>query len=331
MIFSEFQSFRDRALRERPDIIDCAETNLYASLTPLIPPPTPDPAHTVHRCHLAKEWAQLFGAPPGAERLALISRGVRDSLAHLFGYYARLNALLWIPADNYPVYGELARAAQLAPLEFPTLPEPRWPDAPPCHTAEVLLITNPLKPLGRWLSDSDVQQLCAWLAQSPRRRILLDAVYTFDLRFHPSTIALMETGQTILLHSLTKGWLHPKLFGIALIPGSDAPALSPVFREQAPLQASLARARELMGTYAQMPAEVASALSEARDHLFDELPASLETLSPEAAPGYLFPVKAAWSELLEKANILGIPAETFGSVRKDITILSSLNFTQTCT
>ena len=81
-------------------------------------------------------------------------------------------------------------------------------------------IGNPLKPLARWLSPSDVTALTAWLGINPRRRLLLDIVCTFGTRFHPTTHRLLARQQTILLHSLTKGWLHPRLFGSRSCPNA---------------------------------------------------------------------------------------------------------------
>src|SRR5262245_51420051 len=146
MNFAEFQTFRAKLLSERQDVRDCGETNLYRSLARLAPPPTPAPASQVHRCHLPSEWCARFGFPAEASRRALISCGVRDSLARLFRHYHAVNARAWLPSDNYPVYGELARGAGLTPLDFPTLRAPEWPGGPPVDGSEILLVTNPLKP-----------------------------------------------------------------------------------------------------------------------------------------------------------------------------------------
>lgn len=326
MNFAQFQQFRERLLRERPDVVDCAATNLYATLSRFIPPATTPPAHTVHRCHLATEWTARFDLPPELASRALISCGVRDSLALLFHHYAREGARLWLPADTYPVYGELARAAGLIPHEFVTLPEPAWPNSQPIPETELLVVTNPLKPLGRWLSPGDVAALAAWLGMNPRRRLLLDAVYTFETRFHPTTLQLLATQQTILLHSLTKGWLHPRLFGVALVPERDAAALTPVFRTQPPSQSNLARARELMAQNAGMPVTISRELDSARSRLLTSIPQHLIPLAAADAPGYFTPVADRWQDILNGSNVLGLPAAVFGSQRDDITILSSLNF-----
>lgn len=326
MNFALFQQFREKLLRERPDVVDCAATNLYAALARFIPPTAPPPGRTVHRCHLATEWATRFQLEPELSSRALISCGVRDSLALLFGYYAREGAKVWLPADTYPVYGELAGAAGLIPHEFITLPAPVWPNEQPVAETELLVVTNPLKPLGRWLSPSDVAALTGWLALNPRRRLLLDTVYTFETRFHPTTLQLLATRQTILLHSLTKGWLHPRLFGVALVPESDAAALTPVFRAQSPPQSNLARARELMAQHSELPVDISRELDLARSRLLSSTPQDLTPLHTEDAPGYFTPVTGRWQDILENRNVLGLPATVFGSEYKDITILSSLRF-----
>lgn len=326
MNFTEFQALREKIRVERPGVIDCAATNLYSALARLIPPASAAPNHTVHRCHLATEWAQCFGFLPEVAKCAFVSSGVRDSLTLLFRYYAETKARLWLPADNYPVYGELARAAGLAAQEFLTLPAPVWPDAKSGTAIEVLVLTNPVKPLGRWLTTEDVTALTAWLAASPSRRLLLDAVYTFDLHFHPTTLQLVATGQTILLHSLAKGWLHPRLFGIAVVPESDARALAPIFRAQPPPQPSLARAQGLLSCYQEMPATVGTEIAAARTRLQSAVPTGICGLTAADVTGYFTPVLGRWSDLLEEANLLGLPATVFGSSREDLTILSSLSF-----
>lgn len=325
MNFAEFQQRREIILLERRDVLDCAETNLYRTLARLIPSATRQPEGTVHRCHLAAEWAKRFGLAAAALQ-AFCSCGVRDSLAILFRHFSAENVKLWLPSDNYPVYSELARAAGLTPTCFPTLPEPCWPANPPGAEPELLVVTNPLKPLGRWLDASDEDALLAWLAADSRRRLLLDVVYTFATEFHSSTLRLLATNQTILLHSLTKGWLHPRLFGIALVPESDVAALSPAFRTQPPPQPNLARARELLAHATEMPITVANELTSARERLLNALPTIHPMPQSEMASGYFTIVSGSAAEWLEKENILGIPVTAFGSLRTDLTILSSLRF-----
>ncbi len=327
MNFSEFQQCREKILRERESVLDCAETNLYQALARLIPEATSPSQITVHRCHLAAEWVERFGLMSEISRRALVSSGVRDSLGQLFHHYAKGNARLWLPSDNYPIYGKLARIAGLRTREFPTLNGIVWPDAAPTDDMEILLVTNPLKPLGRWLTSQDVQYLEAWLGGGHRRRLLLDVVYTFETQFHRTTLRLLETEQTILLHSLTKGWLHPKLFGVALVPETDFATLAPVFRPQIASQSNLARARALLALHPEMPSAVAHALAIGRGALAAALPANVLLPTQVNAPGYFFPVGVQWQTLLDRDRILGLPASVFGSRCEDVTVLSSLKFT----
>ena len=326
MNFTAFQDYRAALLRESPGVLDCAETNLYRALARFALPPTEAPTATVHRCHLASEWAQCFALDPACSSRALVSAGVRDSLARLFVHLASRRAKLWLPEDNYPVYGDLATTAGLRFHTFPTLPEAVWPDDEPASECEVLLVTNPMKPRGRWLSDDDVSALSAWLAKSPQRRLMLDAVYTFHTSFDKATLRLLATEQVILLHSVTNGWLHPRLFGIALVPAQDASALTSAFRAEPPSQTSLARTRQMLGASSDVPAMIARELTSARERLNAGWPEQCPALWSVDAPGYFTPITLPWRRLLDEHHILGLPATTFGSGRADITILSSLSF-----
>lgn len=326
MKFSEFEAFRTELLSTRSDVLDCAETNIYRSLSHWAVPPTLKLETTVHRCDLAAEWVSYFGFKPAMAANALISCGVRDSLARLFTHYATERAQLWLPEDNYPVYAELATSAKLNFRLFQTLPEPSWPVVESTAGHELLLVTNPLKPRARWLNDSDVATLLAWLAKNPARRLLLDVVYTFATHLDTATLKLFNTNQTILLHSTTKGWLHPRLFGVALVPAQDVAKLKSMFRADAPVQQNLARAREMLGAHATIPEFIATQLVTAKAQLRNALPVNAPALWESDAPGYFTPVTAHWKDLLDKHRVLGIPATAFGSTQEHITILSSLNF-----
>lgn len=325
MNFSDFQLQRARLLDERAGLLDMAETNLYRALERFTPNPAQAAEGIVHRCHLASQWVAYYGLPPETSRRAFISCGVRDSLRILFHHLAGKTCALWLPEDNYPVYHELAVAAGLMPFSFPTLPEIKWPQEPP-NTAvahEWLILTHPLKPRGRCLGSKDTANLKAWLAASAKRRVVLDTVYTLETRFDEVTLDLLATRQVILLHSLTKGWLHPRCFGIALMPAQDEAEWMPVFREQPPPQQNLVTARHLMSSYSDLPAKIAGALTAAQLRLREAvLNLQLQMLQVNGT-SYLMPVKRRWEDLLEE-GVLGIPASVFGSRSEDLTILSSL-------
>lgn len=326
MNYDHFKATRAEILRQSPPVTDCAEMNLYATLAHLVAPLPAATYEKVHRCHLAAEWTALFDLPSEMSKRSFISSGVRDSLARIFDYYASQGARAWLPSDTYPVFHALASAAKLPVREYPTLPSPSWPTDLGGDGLEIMLITNPMKPLGRWLSLEDVAALRLWVEANPRRRLLIDTVYTFSTTFHKATLELVRGGQTILLHSLTKGWLRPRLFGVAVVPSSDLAALAPLFRQAPPPQSSLTEARLLMADHRATPGLVRKAIDIANRKLRLKYPQVLPAGSDSEAIGYFHLVHKSWAALRAEDRLLGIPATVFGSKREDITILSSLNF-----
>lgn len=324
MNFQEFQLFRSQKLAEKQSIIDFAETNLWRSLAALIPVIAFDRAEHVHRCHLAQEWLAAFGMPMEWSKRAFVSSGVRHSLSLIFSILADKGVDLRIPKDVYPVYGQLAENARLAYQTFPTLPELRFP-----NRGDYLLISNPLKPAGRWLTHEEVSQLCDWLRVDDRRRVLLDTVYNFDTRWHSTTRDLLKTEQVILLHSLSKGWLSPLVFGVALVPDRDIEQYAATFRQNSPTQENLLKARCLLRDYSRCPQAVAQTLLERREKAIELLPSDVRSailLFPNAEPeGYLMSVRFKPAELLSRHSLLAIPLTVFGSDREDCSVLSTLN------
>jgi aspartate/methionine/tyrosine aminotransferase len=233
----------------------------------------------------------------------------------------------WIPSDVYPVYEELARAAGIIPWLFPTLPELKIPATRPDGGSEYLLITNPWKPLGRYLSGSECDALLNWLAASPQRHLLVDCVYDLNAPFHQTTQRLEQTGRAILLHSVTKGWLWPKTFGVALI-GAVHSQFEPVFRNDSPAPEQLRLAQQFLSDDSSCPDRVANALQERAKKLFAALPdpvcRSLLLVPAAHASGcYFFPVRIPTEELLQRHKLLAMPASVFGA-EWDGSILTSL-------
>lgn len=316
MRFDEFQAFRQRQLEEGA-LLDAAETNLYRALAAIRPEP-PVGTHTVYRCDLARTWLRRFELPEEWSRRAMVSRGVRHGLGVVFGQLRAERARLWLPSDVYPVYFELARAAGLAPDAYPTLPAPVLPGEPGepgDGRPEYLLLANPSKPLGRCLSEAECEALVAWLEGAPGRRLLIDAVYDLGTPFAAGTRRLLETGRAILLHSVTKGWLWPRTFGVVLLGEGDA-ELAAAFREDAPSQEQLLLAESLLGEHAGTPGLVVDELAVRARRLLDRLPAELRTAIPEeirTSPGnYFFPVDIPAERLRREYGVLAIPASVFG-------------------
>lgn len=328
MNFEAFQNWREQSLRSNPGLLDCGETNLYRSLATLQPKPAGlDASRPVHRCDLARAWLAYYGFSQNESRRALVCQGVRHALNLIFEELRKVNAALWIPRDVYPVYLEMARAAGLEHRLFETLPAPQLPAARPAGGAEYLLITNPWKPLGRYLTGIEADALLAWLGESPRRYLLMDCVYDLNTPFHATTLKLYKSGRAILLHSVTKGWLWPKTFGVALVSENHSQFES-AFRANSPSLEQLRLAQQFLSKDIHCPQRVSAAVQSRAKTLFSLLPASVWTgllLQPYCFHSgcYLFPVNVRAEDLLRQYQLLAIPASAFGATWNG-SVLSSL-------
>jgi hypothetical protein len=316
--FAAFQRWRTECLIAQPGLLDCGETNLYRSLASLQPAlRAASPTEHIYRCDLARAWLKRYGFSDERSRQALVNRGVRHALSLIFRELAHTSAVLWIPADVYPVYAELAESAGIQPRLFVTLPKPQLPTAERAHATEYLLVANPWKPLGRFLNERECAALLEWVEASPDRRMLVDCVYDLGAAFHASTQKLLESGRAILLHSVTKGWLWPKTFGVALLPG-PWPEIESRFRADSPTQEQLRLAGQLLERDTLTPVRVCDALANRKRNLMTVLPRAiidaLQIDEESNAPGcYHFVVAMSFDELLKRHGIIAIPASSFGS------------------
>ncbi|MFI9329333.1 aminotransferase class I/II-fold pyridoxal phosphate-dependent enzyme [Kitasatospora sp. NPDC052868] len=326
MRFDEFQDFRQRQLGGSPSLLDAAETNVYRALAPLRPQP-PTGTDTVHRCDLARAWLRRFELPQEWSGRTMVCRGVRHGLGVVFHRLRAEQARLWLPGDVYPVYFELARAAGLAPASYPTLPEPALPGSPADDRPEYLLLANPSKPLGRYLSDAECAAVVSWLRESPRRRLLIDCVYDLGAPFAAGTRRLLDTGRAVLLHSVTKGWLWPRTFGVVLL-GPAQTELAEAFRADPPTPAQLRLADRLLTEHSDVPRQVVDELAARAERLFERLPDDVLGAIPVASrtcPGnYFFPVGIPAETLRREYGVLAVPAGVFGEGDWSGSILTSL-------
>lgn len=317
MNFTEFKDWRAECLRALPKALDCAETNLCAAMASLQPRPRDaNCLKTIHRCDLARMWLKRFGLTGVDSRQALISRGIRDALNLIFGYASRLGARLWLPGDVYPVYLEMAHANNLSCETFRTLPLPEVPHAANDGRIEYLLVANPLKPLGRFLNTDECRALETWVSDSPNRWLILDCVYDLGEVLNPTTVRLWSSGRALVLHSAAKGWLWPKTFGVTLVPFT-LPALESLFRGASPSQADLNLGELFLSEASDLPRRVEEGLAQRRAILLSALPKEVRRgliiEETDMAPGsYFFLVSANHEHLLERHNIISIPASVFG-------------------
>ena len=326
MNFSEFTRYRVELLASRPDVLDFAETRIGTTLGPYVPAGARAvPDAKAHRCHLAEFWLTHFQLPASWSSRTNISEGVRDSLARLFQVYADAGRRVAIPADVYPRYAELASEAGVAVRTYATVPNlesASWSEA------DVLLLANPLKPRGSFLTTVELAEVEQWLASDASRRVVIDAVYTFTNTFEPGILQLYGTGQAIVLHSLSKTWASPLLMGVALIPEADISTLRPVFQARAPSQEQLRRAQVLLTAYRDLPGAIANGLVDAQVRAQAALPLDLKAYAT-ASVGYLQVVPYSADELLQRFNVLALPLTAFGSNRADLSVMSVLGFVRT--
>lgn len=322
--FPEFLEMKGQVLAGSPDILDCTETRMAQVLAALRANPVElDLAPQGYRCHVADHWLAHFGLPAAYKPRALVSQGVRQSLLALFTHYAEAGKRVLLPSDVYPVYLDLARQAGVDWAGYPA-----WEgfEARPPQPADVLVLTNPLKPRGVRLPASDADQVLCWLQADPRRRAVIDAVYTFEPRLDPSTRRLYDHGQTLVLHSLSKGWAQPLVAGVALVPEQDVAVLTNVFRSLPVPRETLNLAEALLERDGKRPELLArhlwlESLVLARQLARRKVPVPASLSSP--LPGqYLFPVDTPWTHLLEQHNVLALPLSVFGSPRQGCVVSS---------
>ncbi|MGW6691945.1 aminotransferase class I/II-fold pyridoxal phosphate-dependent enzyme [Streptomyces sp. NPDC054961] len=326
MRFDEFQDYRQRQLSASSSLLDAAETNVYRALAPMRPEPPTDTS-PVYRCDLARAWLRRFELPEEWSRRAMVCRGVRHGLGVVFHWLRAEGARLWLPSDVYPVYFELARTAGLTPESYPTLPAPVLPGSSADDRPEYLLLANPSKPLGRYLTDAECAAVMAWLRESPRRRVLIDSVYDLGAPFATGTRRLLDTGRAILLHSVTKGWMWPRTFGVVLL-GPAHTDLAEAFRADPPTPDQLRLAEHLLTEHSDVPRQVADELAARAARLFDRLPGDVLGAIPTASrtcPGnYFFPVEIPARTLQREYGVLALPASVFGDGGWSGSIVTSL-------
>lgn len=325
--YEAFTQLREDILRERPKVLDLSNTALKRAMGRYRPsPPEQNLPATAHRCHLAEDWLALFGLPPEWRRRALIGIGVRDSLDRLFSWYGRTNAVVGLPGDVYPVYVGTAARHQLRATYYSAY---EGLDPESLEHPDVILICNPAKPRGSCLTAGEMERLLKWLKADVGRRVVIDAVYTFGTQFDQTTLRLLETGQAWLLHSLSKGWAHPLVLGVAVAPESDLELpVSASFRDTLPDRDMLRLAHSLLNEHGRFPDTMPSILTLAEARMRDELGSrGLKPISvPAPVPRYLFTVEGNWYHLLEKHSVLAMPLSVFGLGRKDISVVSSLGY-----
>jgi aspartate/methionine/tyrosine aminotransferase len=330
MDFLEFIAWSQHILRTEPNVMPLCETRVALAFDRIRPvTAAPESPAIVHRYDLALRWCEVRGLSPLRAKTTLICEGVRHGLQIILRLLAEAGGRIAIPQDVYPVYWRIALEAGINTLSVETFPNfdlQAILDVATCSDAFIVLLPLPLKLSGRYWTEDEVAIAIKWLGAESRRRLILDGVYSFGLPVDVLTERLLDTGQVIYLDSLSKGWVYEQQFGAAIVPEHDLETYAESFRNLRPSQSKLFLAQEMLFRFRNFPSAVVREIDIRRDalqRLVDRI--GLRTLP--IAHGYLLPIEASASRLLEEHGVLAIPATAFGSKLTQWSIASALLIT----
>lgn len=266
-------------------------------------------------------WANATGEKIPEDEL-VAGTGVRDILRALFLFLSQQIQELWLPEDVYPVYWEIARQASFVPQPFRTLPEPDWSFLTRTTRRAIALLPVPLSPLGRYLTEEEIQRLAGWLATDKRRILIVDAAYTYDFEQARSVLRpLVESGRCVVLWSCSKSWLQPDVLGIARCPSLWRQSISEGIARDSPRK--LADIIHVLMAEAHLP----SRLQRSFDREWRRLGPRIKSAAPHWQPprtGYFSVIDVPFENLVQKHRILAVPATVFGS-KRDLSIITCLH------
>jgi histidinol-phosphate/aromatic aminotransferase/cobyric acid decarboxylase-like protein len=325
--FAEFVAWRHQVEAVNPDVRQICETRIAPAFAAICPQIEIPPSFTrVHRCDLAKRWRAVKGMDFMHPRTILICEGVRHGLEQILKLMALGGLRVALPLDVYPVYGRIAEQAAVDAVGVSTFPDfnlSRILGNVATSGASYVLLPYPLKLHGRsWAADETAAAI-AWLGERSERRLMLDGVYAFGEPVDAQLRQLLATDQVIYLDSLSKGWLHEKVLGVAAVPERDIDIYSEAFRNLCLSQPKLFVARGLLGKHDLFPAELTKEIQHRREAL-SKILAKLDVRTLPATRGYLLAIQKSASRLLAEHDLLTIPASAFGCRLHDWSIASAL-------
>lgn len=325
MNFNGFLAWRARVTS--PEVLLACETRLSSACASLVPQ-IEGTGDVPHRCDLARLWGRLRGLEGVEPGTLLLCHGVREGLSLLFSRFSRQGRPLGLPRDVYPLYLSMAASAGIEFSLFDTFPDF---DLAGIFSflensdIEILLLPKPLVLQGRDWSDQEVFLALQWLARSPSRRIMLDAIYCMGRRYGRGTHQLLRTGQVFLLDSLSKGWLHEGVLGVVLVPRSDRLDYFGDFSALPPDIEQLRVAEALLSTQPAFPLHLGRVLETKRAQAVHWLKARGVSLNP-VDQGYFLPIQKSAEVLLDRHGVLALPVSVFGSKKLDWSVISTLTF-----
>lgn len=227
--------------------------------------------------------------------------GVRPILEYLFGQFTANGYSLCLPEDVYPRYFELVpTVSNTARYKSFQVSNFNLPAGKRC----VVLVTNPLVPEGRYLTDNELQGLDKWVSASTNRWIIFDGVYDYK---NKSTIFSFNSKNVIYTGSKSKTHLAPRNLGWALCKKSifSLGTHSDIF-----LNINLSQEIQLLHEAAWRFIANSGSLP-------------FRWNSPEV--GYMTAVNEDYRHLLSEYNIAAIPGTVFGITKTNTSIISCLS------
>ena len=251
------------------------------------------------------------------------TQGVRSALGGLMAAAQDRGMELWLPSDVYPFYAEEAeRRAPRAPLHrFATFPTPDFSPLRQAGPRALLVITNPLSPVGRFLSPLEMHHLAQWADEGPDRWVVLDGVYLYSNRLPRCFFPNLGSGRMLALFSLSKSWLLRGVFGTMAGPQGQGDwwheAVAP------PTQDASGNAHAALTEDPYMPLrqrQVFRAEWSRRGWKLDRYARP----APGPGRGYFQPVRINVQQAYERDRILVVPASVFGCPDPDWSVATCL-------
>lgn len=309
MNYENFLILKNDILKENQNIINMAENNLYAYRPcNLVYDNTGHIENKVYRCHLVEDWLKYYDLPQEYKKNIGVSNGVRNSLDVITEELKDKKYL--IPKDVYPFYQKLLNEKNICYKEYKTLNGKKLFEDIKDIEADILLITDPLKPLGRDIELNEYKNIEFWLNENKNRMLIVDCAYTLSNKINEFLFNLyLKTNQVILLYSLSKGWSLPNYLGISLFMDND-------FGKYLKEKYKLLEKNQSNLNMAYMALKEKNSVNDLKNileknhkkaefYLNRKLPYSKENIS------YLYYLEDKFDDLLKK-NILSIPATVFG-------------------
>lgn len=318
MNYENFLIYKENLLKNKK-LINLSENNLYSYYKNNM---TYDfSGHIngiVYRCHLVEDWLNYYGLNQNLKKHIGVSNGVRNSIEIISKKLNKSKFL--IPKDVYPFYQKTLNNNNITFEEYSTLGVNELFKDINNKAADIMLLTDPLKPLGRDILNIEYENIEKWLKKDKSRLLIVDGVYTLDNRLNDYILNLYEkTNQVILLYSLSKSWRLPNYFGISIFPKNDfGENLREDYKKLEKNQEKLNYAFMALNKYKDEPLYLKKLLQENQKKLKELNPYFKELKNnSEKNPSYLLYSERDFQEWLND-GILVIPASVFGGERGSI-------------